>query len=195
MYYQSQATEPKIRVKKPTCSREFLRTLTNPTATISTDLLESPLLNTHGGNVYLAFVVFQKKLNLDIEFSNKLQQLTFSGPNYLIQNTSEQGVLNKRETMEKFAISRSTTSLITAEREKSLSLREANSFLFHSPAEKENARKALSASRGQPPGTRQTTGMESVTTPVTWLPGRALEEASRHPRVLLRNHYRAWEEH
>lgn len=93
-------------------------------------LLESPSLNTHGGNVYLAFVVFQRKLNLDIEFSNKLQQLTFSGPNYLIQNTSGQRVLNKRETTEKFAISRSTASLITAESENCLSLREANTVSF-----------------------------------------------------------------
>lgn len=70
-------------------------------------------------------------------------------------------------------------------------------MLFHSPAEKENAWKTLEARRGLAVGfQRAASGAHQIPSmePVTGLPGRAMEGASRHPRVLLRNHSRTGEE-
>lgn len=71
--------------------------------------------------------------------------------------------------------------------------RDQCTFLFHNPAEKENARKTLevpeawqSASRGQPLRAHQIPRRDSAAAPVTGIPGRAAEEASKHLLVWLR---------
>ena len=104
-----------------------------------------------------------------------------------------QGVLNKREIMKKGTISRNMASLITAESKNSLMLRDQRTFLFHNPAEKENAWKTFevpeawqSASSGQPLRAHQIPRRDSAAAPVRGIPGRAAAEASKHLLVWLR---------